>query len=222
MNIKPISRYLWKTLISAPIISVTVIDIILFLIALFGLNIILPSWLYWIILIFGLLVSNYRMIRKFEVLQTENNLNIDLFRYGSQEKGDAISYSFQGLDFQPKFGINITSIKPSSIYKGIFGTFTFSWRGNQPEEKITIIVPDEDMRWQIINKEITYNEPASFSLNAKDDIVTNNQPLILPNLRFHVHGAVQGYLLINYSITSVEPSTTKLGEVVINIKTGLS
>src|SRR4030067_2076627 len=73
------------------------------------------------------------------------------------------------------------------------------------------------VKTQLSSNHITNQKPATFSFNGNQEVVTYAQPLVVPNLAFHVLEHLKGYILIEYEVTSLEPPKSKTGEVVINL-----
>ncbi len=210
--------YLARIVISVPLIGATILDVVLLLLNVAGIDFTIPSWAYVAVLAAGFLVENFRIFRELEARKVDASIICGIYSGNHETPADAISFSIpHNPDFRPSFGLAIATDKPGTTYKGVLVTLSFYWRGDVPRKGITIRPPSQDKRWQEISGHIVMDRPATFRFNAPEEAITNGAPLLLQYLTFHVVERLKGYILIKCVVTGLEPRASKAYELVINL-----
>lgn len=215
---KTFRKYLLRLVTSAPVIGVGILDVLLFSLNVFGVNLTTPTWGYGALLGVGLFIESWRIFVELEKLKTDSNIVCGIYYDNHEAWGDAMNLTIPANpDYRPGFGLVIGADKPGNSYKGVMATFSFYWRGDPPTKGISIFSPKGDDRWQEVFGHITNERPATYKFNGSEEVVTNTAPLLLQYLSFHIVESLKGYILINCEVTTLDPRTSKSAEVVINL-----
>jgi hypothetical protein len=218
-KVKIIIQYFIRVLLSVPFIGASILDALLLILHSLEINITFPAWVYAAFLALGFLIENIRIFIELQISKEGNNVILGLYHQNHEEWGDSIKIIQlpNNPNYQPSFGLVLSTVKPNSPVKGVVVRMSFYWRGDPPKKTITISPPKNDIRWRIVSDNITQEVPATFSFDGKQEVVSFNQPVVIPNFSFHLLEHLKGYFLIRYEITSLEPSKTTTGELVIKL-----
>lgn len=102
--------------------------------------------------------------------------------------------------------------------KGIGIKLMFSWRGDIPKYSLKFYPPRRFSVWSTSVQSLVNEQPAILNFSDPDLICFLGQPIEWPNFRIRLQERLNGYILVEYKISSLQPQSDNNGELRIYLK----
>ena len=147
-------------------------------------------------------------------------LKIELFQLGrartyNQEieihQDDGMSYR----DYS--FGVVLIN-EDTTVAKGIGIKLVFSWKGDYPKRSLKFFPPRRANGWSTSVQQLVNEQSAILNFSEPDLICFSGQPTEWPNFLIRLQERLNGYILLEYTISSFQPQSDNNGELKIHLK----
>lgn len=144
-------------------------------------------------------------------------LKIELFQVGRTRTYDreiAIRQNEGQAYNEYKFGVVLENNEPIPA-KGIGIEFKFSWRGNNPKYSLKFSPPRRAVGWSTSVAELVNGQSAVLIYSGAEQICFPEQPVEWLDFLIKLQERLNGYILLEYKVSSLQPPTNSSGELKI-------
>ena len=145
------------------------------------------------------------------------NLQLYFVDLNGELKKEIKVYQFTtGTSSDIFFQLRLMNEAKGTTAKGIGINLEFSDRRVDPSKEIQFYRLSLSSGWETIESKISNSLPAHFSLNNSDLIGYSDQPIHNVKFRFRLPEKSSGHILGQYTASSHEPFTERIGELILS------